>query len=757
MALDFPTKKPSTPAIPLDLLKPDVKQPTAVEQTAPSSVEVPDIDPSSGAATGYTTTVTPNVAKQYENLPSIGRYPGFNTGTNVALGLSSTPEQVVDIVKNAKPEAKVGKDKYGNTTLNIGGERYLADAQSPNALDVARFGVKTAASLPLAVGATALAPAEAVGVPLAMGAQAAAGSITSMGSQLYTKLFGSKQPFDLTQAGMEGSLQAAGPLVSNELTALQKMLAPDVFNTLPAGVRNFLTRFANYKYKESQRTPEMLMPEAKYKTDALLDNPNFQGITKGIMGSDTEAARSLDRFLAMRDAGTESRLLDDVDTHFGLFSDTDRSLDAKLKTDRDDLSKRLTPILQKADPVDVSDVVSTIDNLASQHPDTTDIGAALRKMRSFLVKSEGSGPVLTPRTPVYNKDGNIVRYEGGTMSPATPPVYENNAVNLENAKQAIDRMINYGDSSIGVVPKTLSKDATIGQVRAKLSGKLKSIDGYSDVMNDYVDNFDQLEANKMGSEFLKGGPNALKPDQVSAIMAEPDSDVARAFVVGTRSAIDNKIRSTPNDIKALKSVLGGTEDNQRKNLELTFGEDPVGNLLDSVGREETYQNTSNSLRPLQTKSQEASGQQFFEKTKEPMVLSKQGIVNRSLGPIDRMLASVRGERGPEFEQALADVLKRQGPDIAATREAQTKYSTPLPSQVDDLGHYNVQQAIGSMLGGQLADDRIGHASGGKVGVLTPQALLADLKRRKVMLANKTEQMLSLPDDVVVQALDAAKR
>jgi hypothetical protein len=261
----------------------------------------------------------------------------------------------------------------------------------------------------------------------------------------------------------------------------------------------------------------------------------------------------------------------------------------------------------------------------------------------------------------------------------------------------------------------------------------------------------------MGSDFLKGGYNALRPDQVAAIMADPDSDAARAFVVGARSAIDNKIRSTPNDIKALKSILGGTEDNQRKNLELTFGEDPVGKILDSVGREETYQDTSNSLRPLQTKSQEASGQQFFEKTKEPMSLSKQGIVNKSLGPIDKMLASIRGERGSEFEQALADVLRRQGPDIAATREAQTRYSTPLPSRVDDLGHYNVQQAIGSMLGGQLADDRIGRKSGGRTGVMTAEALLRDLKRRRVMLASKTEHMLSRPDDAVVQALDAAKR
>lgn len=57
---------------------------------------------------------------------------------------------------------------------------------------------------------------------------------------------------------------------------------------------------------------------------------------------------------------------------------------------------------------------------------------------------------------------------------------------------------------------------------------------------------------------------------------------------------------------------------------------------------------------------------------------------------------------------------------------------------------------------EASGGRVGHASGGKVG-MTAEGLLRDLKRRKVMMANKTEQMLALPDDAVVQALDAAKR
>lgn len=82
-------------------------------------------------------------------------------------------------------------------------------------------------------------------------------------------------------------------------------------------------------------------------------------------------------------------------------------------------------------------------------------------------------------------------------------------------------------------------------------------------------------------------------------------------------------------------------------------------------------------------------------------------------------------------------------------------------------NYLYNQAFGDDTGGarpsqydypkEASGGRVQRAYGGKVGVLTAQSLLSDLKRRKIMLANKTEQMLSLPDDAVVQALDAAKR
>ena len=80
------------------------------------------------------------------------------------------------------------------------------------------------------------------------------------------------------------------------------------------------------------------------------------------------------------------------------------------------------------------------------------------------------------------------------------------------------------------------------------------------------------------------------------------------------------------------------------------------------------------------------------------------------------------------------------------------------SLMNKVGDFAVQSAIvNPKVNPTYASEREGHASGGKTGVMTAEGLLRDLKRRKMMMANKTEQMLSLPDDAIVQALDAAKR
>ena len=89
---------------------------------------------------------------------------------------------------------------------------------------------------------------------------------------------------------------------------------------------------------------------------------------------------------------------------------------------------------------------------------------------------------------------------------------------------------------------------------------------------------------------------------------------------------------------------------------------------------------------------------------------------------------------PDNMSRLEKYLGRAGTALTAT----TRSQIPMASR------------------GYNQEDREGRARGGRTGSKAEQ-LFRDLKRRKIMISNKTEQMLSMPDDVIVQALDAAKR
>ena len=110
-----------------------------------------------------------------------------------------------------------------------------------------------------------------------------------------------------------------------------------------------------------------------------------------------------------------------------------------------------------------------------------------------------------------------------------------------------------------------------------------------------------------------------------------------------------------------------------------------------------------------------------------------------------------------FGGAREDAIRKLQAAASDPKLMQALLNKPNPSGWSRLGNALTQIAGRSAIPVIEQPNREGRKSGGRIGVMTPEALLRDLKRRRVMLANKTEHMLSLPDDVVVQALDAAKR
>jgi hypothetical protein len=110
-----------------------------------------------------------------------------------------------------------------------------------------------------------------------------------------------------------------------------------------------------------------------------------------------------------------------------------------------------------------------------------------------------------------------------------------------------------------------------------------------------------------------------------------------------------------------------------------------------------------------------------------------------------------------FGGTREEAIKKLQAAASDPKLMQALLNKPEPNGWSRLGNALLSVAGRSALPTVEQPSREGRKSGGKVGGLTAESLLRDLKRRQVMLASKTEHMLSLPDDAVVQALDAAKR
>ena len=125
-----------------------------------------------------------------------------------------------------------------------------------------------------------------------------------------------------------------------------------------------------------------------------------------------------------------------------------------------------------------------------------------------------------------------------------------------------------------------------------------------------------------------------------------------------------------------------------------------------------------------------------------------GLANQRASAMLRMAA----DPNPQVQKQLSDALNKDELNRKIFSNLETRLTNYVATNPDmnPFAPSDTTKASGG---------RIGHASGGRAGssVMTPEQLLRDLKRRQVMMRNTTEHMLSLPDDAVVQALDAAKR
>jgi len=706
-------------------------------------------------------------SKGYEDYPTFAEFdpsqlpsqkkfdPIRNTNLLFGYAFANGPQERADIIQKNIPEAEFTADKYGNPLVVLGGEKYHIDKPTAfNLQNIANVGAQTAVGAPLA----ALAGAAPVGAPLAAGLQGVAGAGASALGDIMANLAGANQQVDYGKAGVSGLIGAGGSALAS---GAAKYLSPaaNELKEIPNAVKKLFSGSAaetGIPAKQAGAYPA---------SDMMLHDPSFQGFAARIMSNEphSPAAKTITEALQTHAEQAPVRIASDVDTAFGPASVSERQASNSILSAKKSLGPQLDTVLSNAKSVNPAGVVAQIDQALETAPKGSPTESLLKKARGMLVEQEGTAGVpnkIDPQTGLP-----LV----GTGTPGKPPIYVTDPRTLENARQSLDRIIKFGDASVGINPNVISpQDYAITNVRTALSNTLKNqIPGYRNLMEKYSDIYALLDANEQGANIFAKGQNALRPDQVAAMAADPKTGAA--FRTGARAAVANKLATSPDDLRALKGMIGGPGDYTRANIETLYGPKSIEAVQSAAQREATGNEVAKSLLSARKSGEQSVGAKIYEQSTAPLAENpvQQAYKKFAQNPVNNFIDWARGRTGSEYSKGLGDFLtmpRNEGiKGLQSVLEGQSamraanKYGAPLgivPAEELATKKEPAPRKAGGSVG------RIGRASGGKVKGDVKHLvsrLMGLAEQAKKATDNNTKPLLDAPDESIVKALRVANQ
>jgi hypothetical protein len=364
-------------------------------------------------------------------------------------------------------------------------------------------------------------------------------------------------------------------------------VSKSTFEAMPESARRILSSAMGWDKNTSARLLS-LGPEAMLGDTG----PGMRGVAQGVVSRPSEGASTLTSALEARNAGRTGRLQQETESAFGPMAADELQASKALQTQREQLHKGIPAALENVGPIDPSAIVSTIDRLL-----TTAKGpqaAALNHARSMLVNQEGIAATASQRVATELPNGTIYKIQPG--EPAKPPVYETNPIALNNAKIALNQLVEHGSETLNIPKGALSqKEGAAKLVINQINDLLRNASPkYADIMAQSSGLARQAEGIETGYNALEGGRGAIKPRQIEeALSAAPETLAAPGAAypgvkAGARARIENAVGTNPNDLVALRRIMGGEGDWNRAKLESIYGKEAVDKMLGAIDRESTF-------------------------------------------------------------------------------------------------------------------------------------------------------------------------
>jgi hypothetical protein len=547
-----------------------------------------------------------------------------------------------------------------------------------------------------AAGVIATLPEQAVVAPT-MAARALAGAATGAG---YGAVSGASDTPDLTNIPDASRRIAIGAATGAAAGGATPLVAGGIGSAYTAGA-NAITGGTE---GISRRAAAPLMsaieadtPQAVQGTVGRLGDqsmladagPALLGKTQGVAINSDDARSVLGTALGGRDAGTNARLASDINSAIGPAQSPLQASQA-LQAQRSQIHGQLPQIFAAAPPVDTTGVLSQIGQGLNKAVGPE--AAVLSRARDYLMRDD------------VDAAGNPIRV----------PVTD--AETLQNAKMALDTLIDRGDPTLGVVPGAISKSqGAIADVRRQLNGALRGqVPGYSDVMDQSSALAKQMEAIESGNSLLGSGQNAVSPADLNAQMQGMAPEQIQGLRTGVRAAIDRTVGTKANDLVALRNAMQGEGGWNEAKLSDIFGAAPTGQIADSIDRNSafrsTYQNVVQNSQTAQRQAAAAAMKPGAATGGIPYInpnMTLTGAVTtpvkalgnallsqlrpdptRAYGEMARIL-SAQGPQRDDYLSALLDTMNRRGRNAAAGRA---------------VGNNSAMAA--ALIGGQVANDQL---------------------------------------------------
>lgn len=392
------------------------------------------------------------------------------------------------------------------------------------------------------------------------------------------------------QLGTQSVVGAARSIAKNTRRVTGRMNAMDRTSSATR-------RLVGEAMAEDQITPQSAQ---QYGPEAVLADNGVatRTLMRGAVQRPSPEANNLRRTLADRADRRSQRLQTDVNENFGELNQRAPDRTRQLVEELGQISPRLQQVFASGQ-VDARGVLTSVRAMlrTAEGPQRT----ALQRVENMLIERAAQPeipavPALPERWVPDPANPMMERYIPGTPGragrPARPEVVKSNPEQLHNIKVTMDGLIDYGDPAGGIPAGSVrQKDGALRTARRNLFGQLDDqLEGYNQAMDDYRLIRRRIDAVQTGRNALRTGDDALHPDELARLRAADGGNAADDLRLGMRDRIGQMV-GTADELRALRSTLGGEYNWNRQKLADTFGRENVDNMVRAVDREGVFNTT----------------------------------------------------------------------------------------------------------------------------------------------------------------------